>query len=312
MNIVLISANSYHIINEEVKKIVKENDYLIMNMNRSNISELLEEASYFSFDNTLKYIVVNNADFFGTGKIDEKENQKLQNFINNPNPNTIVIFTTLNGIDLRKKIVKEIKEKYTLINILPWDKKKMREEAEKYLKKYNYNIDYKTAYYIIENIYNNVDILFNELDKIMLYYNHPCTIKMEDVEKVVGKEIDSNNFHFVTAVIEKNLENSIEILNNLKIYKVEAISLIILLAREYRLMYYVKKMRNNKESMEMICKELNIQEWQATKLYNNGLKYNEEELLKCIYMLGDIDLKIKKGIYDKDTALYSFLLEACS
>ena len=40
----------------------------------------------------------------------------------------------------------------------------------------------------------------------MLYYNFPCRIKYADVEKIVGVELDSNNFHFVSAVIDKKLE----------------------------------------------------------------------------------------------------------
>ena len=312
MNITLISANSYRIIDDEIKKIVKDNNYILMNMNRSNINDLLEEVSYFSFDNNLKYVVASNSDFFGSGKIDEKEHERLLNFFNNPNPNTIVIFTTLNGIDSRKKIVKAIKDKYNIINIIPWDKKKMREESEQYLRKHNYEVDYKTSNYIIDNVYGSIDILFNELDKIILYYNEPCVIKFQDVVEIIGKEVENTNFNFVSSVVDKNLESSINILNNLKIYKVEQITLLVLLAREYRLMYYVKKMRSKKDTLSKICQSLGIQEWQATKLYNNGLKYNEEELLKYIYILGDIDLKIKKGDYDKDVALYSFLLEACS
>lgn len=311
MNVTLISANSYRIINDEIKKIIKDNHFLTINMNQSNINDILDEASYFSFMDEKKYIVVNNADFFGTSKITDEDSKKIQSYLENPNPNTILIFTTLNGIDLRKKIVKTIKEKGNLIVINPWDKKKIREEADKYLNKYNYNADYNTISYIIENTYNNIDILYNELDKIMLFYNNPCTLNLNDIVAIVGKEVDNNNFHFVSAVIEKDLEKSISLMKSLKIYKVESIVLINLLAREYRLMYYVKRLKDKKLSIGEMCKELNLQEWQVTKLYNNSLKYSESEILKNLYSLGEIDLNIKNGTYDKDCALYSFLLDAC-
>lgn len=310
MNITLISSNSYRINDSEIRKIFKE-DYISINMNKSSISNILDEANYFSFMDTYKNIVVRNADFFGSEKTSEEEINKLIKYLEQPNPNTNIIFTTLNGIDLRKKQVKIIKDKYNLINIPNWDKKKIREEANKYLQEKGYSMDYNSIYYLLDNTYNNIDILFNELDKIMLYYNKPCTIKIADVMNIVGREVDSNSFHFVNAVIEKNLEGSIRIMKNLKIYKVDSIALINLLSREYRLMYYIKKMKDNKSDMSEICKNLSLQEWQVSKLYNNGLKYSEKELLKDLYLLGDIDLKIKKGIYDKDTALYAFLLEGC-
>lgn len=311
MNIHLIVANSYRIIDREIKKIVKESNFFRINFNKSTISDILDEASYFSFDSTSKIIVVSNADFFGTGKLDEKDSERLVKYLENPNPNTIIIFTTMEGIDSRKKITKIIKERYHLINIPAWDKKALRNEALNYLQEKDFNIDYNTLTYILDNTYNNVDILYNELDKLMMYYNSPCNITLKDVENIIGREVDSNNFHFVSAVIEKDLENSIRIMNNLKIYKVESVTLINLLAREYRLMYYVKKMREDKNNMDDICKNLAMQEWQVNKLYNNSLNYTDNELLKNLSELAKIDLKIKSGILDKDIALYPFLLEAC-
>ena len=154
--------------------------------------------------------------------------------------------------------------------------------------------------------------MFNELDKIMLYYNFPCRIKYTDVIAIVGAELDSNNFHFVNAVIDKKLEESLKLLNSLKIYKVDSTILATLLAREYRLMYYVKKMYQKRIDIYEICQNLSLADWQVNKLYNNGLHYSESELLKNLVDLCNIDMNIKKGIWDKDIALYGFLLDACS
>ena len=54
-----------------------------------------------------------------------------------------------------------------------------------------------------------------------------------------------------------------------------------------------------------------MQDWQVNKLYNNGVHYSENELLKNLVDLCNIDMNIKKGLWDKDTALYGFLLDAC-
>ncbi len=311
MNIYLICASSYHLIDLEIKKIVKDQEYILFNLNKNSISELLEEASYSSLDNDLKIIVATNASFFSNGKISDKEVDSLIKYFNNPNPKTIIIFTCFTPLDNRKRVVKIIKDNYKIINILPWDKKKMREEASRYLEKYQYKIDYNTLSFILDNVYNNIDIMYNELDKIMLYYNKSCFIKKEDVEVIIGKELDSNNFHFVDAVIEKNLEEALRVLKNLKVYKVETVTLINLLAREYRLMYSLKKFSQDNLKLDQIKEKLNLQDWQVNKIYKNSLNYKEKELLKNIYRLAEMDLKIKKGIYDKELILNSFLLEVC-
>lgn len=311
MNIYLISNESYRLIAEEIKKIVKENTYKIFNLNKSSIEEIIEEANYFSLDGNSKYLVVSNADIFSSDKSDDNTTNLVLKYLENPNSNTILIFTTQKPIDTRKKIVKEIKTKYKVINNSKMDRKSLNEFLNNYVKQKEFNIDYQTINYIINNSYGNLDIMLNELDKVMLYYNVPCHIKYADVERIVGVELDSNNFHFVSAVVDKKLGDALKILNSLKIYKVDSTILVSLLAREYRLMFYVKKMYQSRMSLIEICNNLNLADWQVNKLYNNCLHYSENELATNIVNLCNIDLNIKKGIWDKDIALYGFLLDAC-
>lgn len=312
MNVYLISIESYHLIDLEVKKIIKDNQVIKYNLNKSNIKKVIEEANYFSLTGEQKYIVVYNADFFGSDKIDEKNSEIILNYLKNPNLTTTIIFTTQKQIDSRKKIVKEIKDNYKLIYNAKMDKRALTETILKYVHENEFEIDYNSINYIINNSYNNLDIMFNELDKIFIYYNFPCTIKLKDITKILGEELDNNNFHFVNAVIEKDLKKSIKIYNSLRIYKVEPTSLIILLAREYRLMYYVSKMYQNQISLREISNNLNLADWQIDKLYNNAIHYKEKELLKNLVDLCNLDKNIKKGIWDKNTAIYNFLLEACT
>lgn len=312
MNVYLISIESYHLIDLEVKKIIKDNQVIKYNLNKFNIKEVIEEANYFSLTGEQKYIVVYNADFFGSDKIDEKNSEIILNYLKNPNLTTTIIFTTQKQIDSRKKIVKEIKDNYKLIYNAKMDKRALTETILKYVHENEFEIDYNSINYIINNSYNNLDIMFNELDKIFIYYNFPCTIKLKDITKILGEELDNNNFHFVNAVIEKDLKKSIKIYNSLRIYKVEPTSLIILLAREYRLMYYVLKMYQNQISLREISNNLNLADWQIDKLYNNAIHYKEKELLKNLVDLCNLDKNIKKGIWDKNTAIYNFLLEACT
>lgn len=311
MEIYLISIESYHLINNEIKKIVKSNKYTTFNLNRITLKEVIDEANYYSLDNEKKYIVASNANFFGSEKICEQDTDLLIKYINNPNPNTILIFTSLEKMDARKKVSQAIKNKGKCIKFDKLDRKQISKVLTDYLTDFKYKIDYQTINYIIDNSYDNLDIMFNELDKIMLFYCNPCSIKYDDVRKIVGKMLDSNKFHFINSVIDKNLNLALKILKDLKVYKVETTSLVILLAREYRLMFYLKKMHATK-SMQEIMRYLNLQDWQINKLYMNSTKFSERELLDNLIALSKIDTNIKKGIWDKDIALYGFLLEACS
>lgn len=307
----LISIPSYHLINNEIKKIVNDNNYIYFNMAKTTIKDIIDEASYYTLTGDKKIIVVSSANFFGSEKLDEKDNELFLNYIKNPIKSTTIIFTTTLSIDLRKSITKEFKNKYKLISINKFSYKDYETEINKYVNSRGFNIDYESINYLINNCYDNLDIMFNEIDKMVLYYNHKTTIKYKDLLQVVGNKIDNNNFHFVESVINKNLLQALKLFDDLKVYKVEPVVLISLLAREYRLIYYVKKMYENKFSLVRICSELKLQDWQVNKLYNNSIKYSDKELLNNLVNLCKSDTCIKKGVWDKDVALINFLLGAC-
>lgn len=306
----LINIKSNRLIKESIKKIVKDKPFEKFNLNNCTLNDILMEASYFRIDDSIRYMVVSNANIFGSDNVSEEDINALINYINKDYQDTCIIFTTDKEIDKRKKLVKEIIKRDCLIS-KELDKNEIINILTNYVKSYDYSVDYNTLSYIMNNSYNNIDIMFNELDKVMMYYSFPTSIKLDDVKIIMGSKIEDNNFHFVDSVIKKDLKVSMKMLNDLKKNKVEVTSLIILLAREYRLMYYVKELYNKLNKRE-IMSYLSIVEWQFNKLYNNSLNYTKEELLKNLVSLSDIDVKIKTGIFDKDTAIYPFLLEACS
>ena len=311
MNIYLISANSYHIINNIVKKILPDSNYETINYNNSSLDDIIDESCCSSLFGDEKYLLINNADFFGKNKLLEKDEKKLIKYLENPNPHTHLIFTTLNGIDKRKKIVKIINDKYKIEIVEPWDKRTMRNEATKYLNSFSYKIEYDTLTYILSNIHNNIDILYNELDKIMMFYQKGCQIKYEDIKEILVPEKSDNSWDFINKVINKDLKGSIKALQDLAIYKVESVTLISLLSREYHILYFMKNLKKLNITIEYLAKEYNLRDWQIDNIYNNSLKYQNNELINNIKLLSEIDLKIKNGTYNKDTILYSFLLQVC-
>lgn len=317
MNIYLISANSHRLITEEINKIVKDEEKFVYNLNKSSLAEVLEDASYSFNIKNQKIIIASNADFFADVKLSDDETNNLLNYLEKPNPKTIIIFTTLKNPDSKKKIVKVIKEKYCLINKPSMDKKTLREEITRYLNNYGYQINYDEITYTLDNVLKDgnkysYDVICNELDKIMLYYETPCTINFKDLKNILSSNISSDNFAFVNYVINKKYKEASKTLKDLKVHKVEPLTLIILLAREYRLMYYIKKYSNKNYKMFEIANKMGMQEWQVNNLYNNSINYTEKELLGFIRKLANLDLDIKKGLIDKDSALKLFIFEACS
>lgn len=313
MKIVLINGESILLINEAVSNIVKENKNVTsFDMNGCEIEDILLEAGYFSMFEEEKIIIVRNANFFGSGKLSEKDLNTLLKYLENPNDLTSIIFICNEKIDARKKITKLMKEKYEIITIPNLKYYEIENRIEKYFLKENYKIDKDTVKYIVASSLNNYDLAMSECEKIILYYNEPSYIKRKDVENIVSKSINANNFLFVDALIEGDLEKSLNLLSDIKTMKIEPTILISLIARDIRIMLNVKKLLEQNKREYEILSELNLMDWQLEKYLKKAFPYKIKELEEWLVKLTNIDLKIKSGKLDKYYALELLILDICS
>ncbi len=308
-NIYLIIGSSKKIINNNIKEIMKDNKAITYDFENTDIKDIISEASYYSMFNDLKYIVVKNSHLF---KMSEDETNLLIKYLEHPNPSSILIFTSNDKLDNRKKITKILKDKYKIIELKEMYKKDLIQIVNEYVKDNKYTIDYKSVNYIIDSCLNNYDLIINELDKIFLYYNKPTDILYDDVVGLVAPILNDNSFKFIEAVINKDLKLSFKIYDELVINKVEPISLIILLAREYRLIYRAKCFYEMNPSIYYVASEMKMVDWQVEKHLENSSRYSKKELKDNLRKLAKLDLEIKSGKIDRFLGLEQFILEYLS
>ena len=317
-NIYLISSSSYRLMEDEIKKIIKNNIYSTFDLNAITIDEVLDEALYFSLFDEKKYIVVKNATIFGSSrkKSDEEDkvsrkDTRLLSYLEDPNYNTVLIFTINGKIDSKKKICKTIKEKYHLIQIDDLKAKDIMSRVDKSFKEDGYKCDSSIIYSIISSCSNNYDLVMNEVDKIKLYYGRGCNVKNSDVLNITSRVIEDNNFKFIDSIMNKKMKESFKIFDDLMLQKVEPIMLLSMLAKEIRNTLLVKKMISNKNKSEMM-KLLGINyDFMIDKLINNSYSYKERELEEYLVDICDMDYKIKTGKISNRLALEMIIMKIC-
>ena len=154
-------------IEEEIKTLSKNIDEMNISkydLNNDMLSLALEDAKTMSLFGDKKIVIIYNANMF-TG-ITSKDSEKIEDYLNHINKNTILIFVVHNDkLDSRKKITKLIKEKGKI--------KEFNDELDstnlvRRLFK-DYNIEYSTIKLLIDRVGNNPLILQNEINKIKIY-----------------------------------------------------------------------------------------------------------------------------------------------
>ena len=310
MNIYLISSESRVLMEQEVNKIIASSkNKVVYNADDSKIEDILSEASYVSMFNEMKYLVVKNANFFGSRKLKEDEENMLLSYLREPYPLTTIIFTTYESIDARKKITKQIKENFHYINIVPPKGLELYQKVTDLLIAKKYYAEKDSIQYIINACIGNFDLIASEIEKIDLYYGKSVKIDLKTVKQIVSKTMSENQFKFIDAVIEKNIKKAKQLYNELLILKIEPLALINLLAREYRFLIEIKNMEKKHASKKEIKDTLKVQDWQLEKLQKEASLYHEDDLRDYIIRLEKLDYGLKSGQLDKQLSLDLFLID---
>ncbi len=309
MNYLLYGMENY-LIDKEMKNIINKLGIEDINISRydmdeNTIKEIIEDAVTISLFSSNKLIIVDNSIIFSrtSKKIDDIE--LLEEYLKEENKYTNIIFIDRNEkIDNAKKIVKLIKEKGVIKEFNPL--KNISNTVKEMFD--NYKIDIDTINFLIDRVGNDLELIYNEVEKLKIYKIDEKIITKKDIEDLVSENINIDIFKFVDDIINKNKKESLKTYKELLKINKEPISIVALLASKFRLMYQATRLSKKGYTEENISEILNMHKYPVHLAIISGYKYNPEILLKYLNELADLDIGMKTGTKDKELALELFIL----
>ena len=252
------------------------------------INNILEDANTLSMFGNKKMIIVNNSYMFTSVK-QEIDSDSFYKYIDNPNPDCLLIFIVNNEkLDERKKITKQIKK--TAI-----------------VKDFN-TFDNNTLEYLKDRVGKNLDILSQEIEKIKIYKDNDKTITNDDITKLTSKNIDVDIFTLIDSIVTKDKDKAMTIYNEMIKLNEEPIKIIVMLANQFRIMYQATRLYKKGYSGNDIAELLGIHPYRIKLALEKSRSYTEKQLINNLYNLAVLDEEIKTGKKDKYLALELFLL----
>ena len=312
--IYLLYGTNYFLIKREIEKIKLENNIESIDINNYNLENtildnILDDALTLSLFSQKKMIIVDNSYIF-TPSVRKKgldHNIDLLNkYIENPNPDTILIFVVNEEkIDDRKKIVKLIKING---NVIEFNEVK---NIDTFIKNElnDYKMDAVTINSFVNRVGDNLAIITSEIEKLKLYKNDDKIITKDDVFDVCSEQIDVDMNELTNSIVSKNISKSLKIYNELIKQGEEPLQIIIRLANQFRIIYQSKELTKKGYSNKDIADILGIHPYRVKKALEISYKFPSKELLSILKKLSRIDEGIKMGNMDKNIALEQFILE---
>lgn len=295
-----------YLINKTIDKIINDNKIDTFNVNKYDLtntllSQIINDASSMSLFGDKKLIIVNNAYIFtsSTKKYLEQDLKSLENYLNNININTILIFVVNDAkIDERKKITKLIDKNGEIVECNNIDNITMIKDLLG-----DYQMSDSDIKYLLERVGDNSTLLNTEIEKIKIYKDTDKNITKEDIDLLTSKSLEVNNFKLIDAIINGDKLTALNLYQERIKLNEEPIAIIVTLANQIRIMYQVKQLYLDGYTENNIASILKIHPYRVKLANQNAKKYDADTLLTYLKKLADLDIDIKTGQIDKTLGL---------
>ena len=317
--IYLISGRQNIRLKSQMKSIVKKSlgeidaiNFVKLDASYTLVQEIVDEANYLPLGYDHKAVVVDNPYFLlkekGRNKIESDQNyQELIDYINHPDENCDLIFlvnTADSELDKKNEIYKAIEANGQIIVLSEPKENEWHQVVAHYFKEKwpNTDIDSDAVQELARRTEGDYASLFNNGSKLALYTNH---IRFEDVTLMVTRPLEENAFLLFNYLIdEKNIE-AVSLYRDLRSSSVEPVTLISMIANQFRLLDRVSYLNKKKYDVDAIAQELAINPIRAKILRKNSFVISQKTINKTLEDLYQLDLQIKSGLVDR---FYSFEL----
>lgn len=303
MNNYLIVYDEAYLLNTKIDEITKKDfkdiDRNVYDLDEKDLDDALLDLDTYSFLSDKKIVIIKNIENLN----DDKKTTHLLNYLDNSNPDNLLILTTkkFNGT---KKINKTLKERTNFI--------KLESDPLEVIK--NLLKDYKLESGVINkiNIYcnSNLDIIKSECDKL-ISYKEDKNITLDDIEKVVVKHLgDSSNmiFDLVKYISLSNKKKALEQYKLLEEYNVDDIALMGLIESQLRLLIEVSMYRKDNMTKDEIATKLDVHPYRVQKSIELLGSTDIKSITKLIRNLSEIDYKVKAGLINSKDSILMYII----
>ena len=309
-NFYLLYGDDKAILNKEIndlKKKISINDDAVIYYDIIDVNNIVDEALTMGMFSSNQLIIIDSTSYLSEKK--EVSNIScLEDYFNNYNSNSYLLFiSNSSSIDSRKKLVKLISGKGEI--------KKIEATSDyliHYVKDYldDYEISGINISYFLSRCGTNINNINNELDKLKLYKLDDKVITKDDIELLTQENIDNSVYDLVNSLLKNDSARAIKLYREFTENGMDVSQIIAIIAAQIRLLFQVKRLYNSGKSNDEIAKILEFKSVYRVKyLLSDSYYYSEDDLLKYLLKLADIDRDIKLGNVNGNTLLELFIVQ---
>lgn len=256
---------------------------------------------------------------------DEQENNNfdgsnlvnyLSGYIKAVPPDTILLITLNEELQGKNKLINLIKTSGYSLEFKMLKGEDLSTYVNSIFEKNDKKINKSDLLYFISAVANSFDIIEREIDKLCAYADEVEFITKKHIDDVVHKGIENNIFKMVDSISIKNADTAISILNALIFQKEEPLRILGMIIRQYRILYLIYLMLNEKKSIDYIkanlrTKKINLMDFVLNNYIKQVRNFDGISLKNALAHCADADYSIKTSGLSDELILEMLIVKLC-
>lgn len=306
----LLYGNEPFLIQEkktELLKTLDEGSISVYDMRETGIQAAIDEARTLDLFADKKILILKDC-YFLTGeqaknKI-EHDVDALMGYLSKQNPSTSILFLVNHEkLDKRKKVVKELVKVATtyeakpLRNVQSWLQKRAKLEGN--------TLTPYAAEFMQQQLGTDLFLLDNELKKISITYPAKKELDVFHIEEILSHSLENDVFKLIDRIAYRQ-PHSLDIIQDLYQLGEDPIKILLLIARQLRIMHQVKVVALQGKRPRDVVK---MNPYVLSKAEEQSEMYTIEEIQERLAECAALDVAMKRGQVDKEIALETTILK---
>ena len=273
----------------------------------NDIRQLIIQCQTYPFLSDYRVIVYENPSFiFDSKLLDAKQQQALIDYLSNPVETTVLIMVINKTVNSNSLIYKKISKYFKIEKFDKLSQNDFEKLVRDDLKKNNVNISKDALDLLLSRLDNDVEKYKNELNKLLTFGTE---LDYQDIDYLINQPIENDIFKLTNAINQNDLAASLKVYRDLLTNnKNDVLSIIGLLASQYRSMSQVKLLSQLGYNNAQIAAKLNISAGSVYYKLRDSLNLSAKELMNKLNQLAILDESIKSGLTEPVSGLELFII----
>lgn len=277
------------------------------------VEEAVLEAETMPFFAARKLVLVRDSSVMAAGA---KENAKIEHrpetvlrYMEQPMDTSVVVFAVqADKLDERKKLVKALKERGSVISFPELDGVQLQQWMVKRASEQRRELKPEAAQLLIARLGTSMRQIAAEIDKLCLFVGEGGTIDEAAAASLTAASAEEDVFALVDAIAELQIGKALQMYRQLLLRREEPIKIAALIARQVRIMLQIKELEQHHYSPQQMAGQLGLHPYAVKLAAEKSRKFETRRLGRLLDALAELDYGMKTGRIDKTLGLELFLL----